>query len=496
MFARGRPILSAAAAALAVALALPASGAARAQGAQGSAGVDGPQNLPGQAATSDQPPSPPTAELPSVETSLGPYGDPGGYRAYLKTRGIIYSLTYIGETLGNASGGQRRGAIYEGRLDGQLDVDLDTLAGLKGLAFHTNFYQIHGHGLSRYYLGNLNTASGIEAVASTKLYELWLEQKVLDDKLGIRFGQLAADTEFLISQYGGLFVNATYGFPAITANDLPNGGPAYPLATPAVRLKWSPTDELTILAAVFNGDPAGNGPGDPQRNARGGVEFRAVDPPLLIAEAAYSYKLGRGDEALPGTVKFGGWRHAGRFDDLRYAAPAPGATAFLLADPGSSGIARRFRGNSGIYGVVDQLVYRTPGTADGGLGLFLRASTSPGDRNLVDFYVDGGLTYKGLVPGRPDDTLGVAGAYVQIGRGARGLDRDTALFNPDAFSPIRSSEAQIEVTYQAQVVPGFTVQPDVQYVFRPGATVVNPYSPAGAVAKDAIVAGLRATIRY
>src|SRR5215210_5253378 len=110
------------------------------------------------------------------------------------------------------------------------------------------------------------TASGIEALPSTRLYELWLEQKFFNDRIAVRAGQLAADTEFLVSQQATLFVNATFGWPAITAANLPSGGPAYPLATPGVRLKVAPTDELSFLAAIFNGDPAGPGPGDPQRN--------------------------------------------------------------------------------------------------------------------------------------------------------------------------------------------------------------------------------------
>jgi porin len=473
--------------------ALVAASPVLAQSGQGSAG--GAENLPAGAATSDQPSAEPEAQ-PSIQSSLGPYGDPGGFRADLQGRGITYSFTYIGETFGVASGGQRRGGIYEGRLDGQLDLDLDKLLGWKGATFHTNFYQIHGHGLSRYYLGNLFTTSSIEALSSTRLFELWVEQKLLDDKLAIRVGQLAADTEFITSQYGGLFVNATYGWPAITGSNLPSGGPAYPLATPGARVKWQATDQLTLMGAIFNGDPAGNGPGDPQINNPSGTEFRLRDPAFLIGEAAYSYNQGKDDSGLPGTIKLGAWHHLGRFDHQRFAAPTPDAPALLLADPSSSGVARRLRGNSGIYAVFDQLLYREAGSKDQGLGMFARVSASPNDRNLISFYADGGLTYKGLFPNRPDDTMGVSVAYARISSAARGFDADTAFFNPDTFNPIRSSEAMLEVTYQAQIVPGWTVQPDFQYIRRPGANVLNPRSPSPEVVKDAAIVGLRTTIRY
>lgn len=444
---------------------------------------------PSAAETSDQPAA--GQSQPSIQSSLGPNGDPGGVRSFLSTKGVEYSFTYIGEVLGNVSGGSRRGTIYEGRLDGQFDVDLDKLLGWKGAAFHTNFYQIHGTGLSRYYLNNLMDVSGIEALPSTRLYEIWLEQTLLDGRIAVRAGQLAADTEFFVSQTAGLFVNGTFGWPEIASADLPSGGPAYPLATPAVRVKLAPNDNLSMLVGVFDGNPAGPPDDlDPQRRDRTGTNFRVNDPALLIAEGAYAYNRGKDAPGLPGTVKLGYWLLFGRFGDQRFDAGG-----LSLADPAGTGIARRLRGNDGIYGIIDQAIYRVPGTDDQGASVFARVSVSPSDRNLVDFYVDGGLSYKGLKPGRPNDTIGVAAAYLHISDRVRGLDRDTIAFSGSPM-PVRSSEALVEVTYQAEILPGWTVQPDFQYVFRPGAGIPNPRDPNGLRIKDAAVFGIRSTIRY
>jgi len=438
--------------------------------------------------TSDKPSE--AAPAPSISTSL-PNPDPGGVRVSLEKLGVSYSLTYIGEDLGNVSGGVRRGSVYQGRLDLQLDADLEKLAGVPGLAFHANAYQIHGRGLSGCCLGNLLTVSGIEALPATRLYELWLEQKLLGGKVALRAGQLAADTEFLVTQYGSLFVNATFGWPAVTAANLPSGGPSYPLATPGVRLKLAPTDTVSVLLAAFNGDPAGPGSDDPQRKNRSGTNFRIRDPALLIGEVSYSYHQGKDAAGLPGMVKLGGYRHFGRFNDQR-----SGIDGLSLADPDSAGIARRLRGANGIYGVLDQLIYRVPGTTDQGLGLFVRGAASPADRDLISFYADGGITYKGLLPGREDDTVGVSVSYARVSGATRGLDRDAARFGGKTGSPIRSNEMLVEATYQAQVVPGFTVQPDFQYIIRPGGNVPNPRDPNGAAIKNAALVGLRATIRY
>ncbi|MHC2017103.1 carbohydrate porin [Methylobacterium sp. CM6247] len=448
-----------------------------------------PQTSVAQSVTSAKP----SANLnTSIQDQLGPYGAPYGLRSFLKTKGIEYSLTYIGESFGNATGGVRRGAIVEGRLDIQFDADLEKLAGWQGATFHTNLYLIHGTGLSRYYVNNFITVSAIEALPSSRLYEIWLEQKLFDGQFGLKVGQIAADPEFAVTQTGTLFINSTFGWPNIMAEVLPSGGPIYPLAVPAIRAKYVPNQNFSLQVGVFDGDPAGPYPSDldPQRRNRTGTNFRTSDPALVIAEAAYAYNIAQGDEGDPGTVTLGGWHHFGRFDSQRFDEAGRS-----LADPSTTGIARRFRGDSGLYGIIDQTIYREPDDPNDGASVFLRLSGSPSDRNIVDFYADMGIAYKGLFKGRSDDTIGVAFALARISDIARGFDTDVIRFG-GASGPRRSSEAVIEATYQAVLGPGVTVQPDIQYIFRPGGGVPNPRDPDGARIKNAAVFGVRATVRY
>src|SRR5262249_15273616 len=53
-----------------------------------------------------------------------------------------------------------------------------------------------------------------------------------------------------------------------------------------------------------------------------------------------------------------------------------------LASPESTGIPLEHTGDYGVYGVVDQTLYRVPGTDDQGLSGFARAGGVPNDRNL------------------------------------------------------------------------------------------------------------------
>ncbi len=56
-------------------------------------------------------------------------GDWNGARTRLDERGLAFSFNYTGEVLGNIRGGERRLAIYEGRLEMSLDLDLEKALG-------------------------------------------------------------------------------------------------------------------------------------------------------------------------------------------------------------------------------------------------------------------------------------------------------------------------------------------------------------------------------
>ena len=64
----------------------------------------------------------------------------------------------------------------------------------------------------------------------------------------------------------GYFVNTMFGWPMLPSADLPGGGPAYPLSALGIRVRAHLDDTITVLAGVFNGSPAHNNNGDPQKS--------------------------------------------------------------------------------------------------------------------------------------------------------------------------------------------------------------------------------------
>jgi porin len=411
-------------------------------------------------------------------------------REALADAGYQFSMTYIGEGLANVSGGVRTGAIYTGRLDLGTTIDLEKVAGWTGATFHANVFQIHGDGLSRSYIGNLMLVSGIESLPATRLYELWIEQKLVGAKLSIRVGQQASDVEFFDSSYDDMFVNSALGWPGITGIVLPTGGPSPPLAVPGIRLKAELSDQITAYLALFDGSASPpNATVDPQLSNPHGILFRVNDPPWWIGQLKYRFELG--ESKLPATITGGGWYHMMSFADQRF-----GADGLSLADPASSGDPLLQRRNYGAFMVYEQLLAHVAPGSDKGVAFFFRASANPSDRNLVSFYLDGGFLFTGFSDAHPNDKFGIAATYARISDRARALDRDTQFFTGTPY-PVRDYEAILEVTYQHEVRPGFLLQPVFQYIAHPGGGQVDPNDPTQTHRiKDGVMVGVRTTITY
>jgi porin len=433
----------------------------------------------------DKPADPDTGESTVEEKTLGILPQP--YQRY----GVKFAATYIGEALGNTSGGFKRGAVYEGRLNLAVDADLDKLLGLQQLTFHANLFQIHGEGLSRSNVQNLLTLSGIEALPTTRLYEAYFERLWGEKTVSLKIGQLAADSEFFNAKYTEVFTNASFGWPAITSVDLPSGGPSPPLAAVGARVLWNVDEHFSALFGLFDGDQAGPGLGDPQERNRYGLNFRVTDPPLLLGQLQYAWNNKKGDPQLAGQVKVGGWRHFGSFPDQMLAS-----NGVSLASPSSSGTPSMLSGDYGVWATFEQQILRVPGSDDRGIGVFARASLAPANRNLIDAYADAGVQFNGMSEERPDDKIGLAAGYAHISQRAQQLDLDYQHYiSPDW--PQRSFEGLLTVVYQCQLRDGWTVQPNVQYILHPGGGATNPTGPLpGRTLKNATVFGMRTTVKF
>ncbi len=426
-------------------------------------------------------------------------GDLFGLRAALAKVGISLAIQETSEVLGNPAGGIKQGAEYDGLTQVLLQLDTARAFGWYGGLFNVSALQIHGRNLSAENLLTLQTSSGIEADRATRLWELWYDQKFLEeDRLDIKVGQQSLDQEFIVNPNGAYFLNTMFGWPLVPSVDLPGGGPAYPLSALGMRVRYRPIDPINILVGVYNGSPSPTNQGDPQVANPSGTSFPLNGGTLTFVELQYTYPA-IGAMELPGqgaplghTWRLGAWFNSESFADQRYDN-----TGLSLASPASNGIPLSHHGDFSLYAVADQMVWRDEGNPNRSVSVFGRVMGTPqADRNLVDLSLNAGVVYHDPIANRPDDTLAIGMGYAHVSRRAAALDQDAAGYaQGSGLTPIRTSETYVELTYQYQVRPWWQIQPDIQYIFNPGGGMTNPTNPTARV-ENALVLGVRTNVLF
>lgn len=454
----------------------------------------------------------PSPKTPSLWQQDYAAGDWGGVRTQLLERGVVFTFTYAADGIGVVSGGIKRGVLYNGLLDLGTDIDLEKLVGWKGGHFHVNGLYPHGENGSANYVGDIGTFSNIEAYDTYRLYELWVEQDLFDGRFSLRAGQITLDSEFaVLDAYGGLFLQSGFGAPEAFSANLPL--PVYPNATPGVRVRIEPVKGFAIQAAVFDGNVASALTPDRSPNAAPSTEFnrhgtqwalRRDEGALAVGEISYrinqvpeeelsatrtsadSRPLGSSattavpKRGLAGSYEAGFLYHTDDFADIYDATLS--ALGSSLAPPK----ARNRGANHAIYVNIEQEVWREPGSDTQGLGVFGHAAWMPPNRNFLAFSVEGGLHYRGALPGRDQDALGLGIAYIGISDQVAAATIDSN--RRDQTSKKRPDfEATLELVYRYQAAPWFWIQPHAQYVVQPGGTAERG---------NALILGVRTNIAF
>jgi porin len=432
----------------------------------------------------------PAGQWTGLWTRSNLLGDMGGVRSWLGKYGVTLQATETSEYLDNLRGGLKTGGTYDGLTTVTLGLDTQKAFNLPGGTFNVSALQIHGRNLSEYNLGTLNTASGIEAQDTTRLWELWYQQSFLNKRVDVKVGQQSIDQEFMVSQYAATFINTMFGWPGLPSYDMPSGGPAYPLAALGVRVRGQITPSLTGLFGVYDGDPLGNDP-----KSLTGANFNTHNGALFIGELQYSINqpsdgemVTLGSNGLPGTYKIGMWYNNERFADQGFDN-----TGVSLASSASTGIPQSHHGDYSFYAVADQMIWRPDPDEPRSIGVFARVMGAPGDRNLVSLSANAGIVMKAPFKGRDNDSVGLGVAYIKVGNYAHDLDVENSMLSGGPYG-VRTSETALEATYQYQVTPWWVVQGDLQYTFNAGAGQ-NPDDPTQPL-RNTFVIGVRTNITF
>jgi porin len=424
----------------------------------------------------------------------GKYGSGNwlGARDTLEDHGVIFSGDWKGTFYGVVDGGKREQGSFDEELHFRLKLDFEKMAGLTGLS---------AYGAVRWRDGeNPNYDVGASAAFNPSntqvgkqwrlmpLYMMWESRDLLPvkDMVTLSGGWTNPYFFFIQQPESRLFVNnAIHQTKGLVNSGFPWSG-AY--NTWGGHLKVRPADWAYAQAGMYMAIP------DALSTANHGLYFEGARPAdrnglYVIGETGVTPKIG--PSKLPGKYamggicfgvenkSFNGTENDGRSclywqaDQMlfREPAPAPEPAGKEPSDGKSVASEKSFK----------EPVFLAPAKpSEQGLYHFSFFSFAPKYNNAMPFYFHTGLVYKGLIPTRDKDQLGVAFAYGNYSFSK--LQADEA-----AGRPQQTFEAVLEFDYRVQVNQFAYVQPFLQYLIRPGAT--------GAVA-NATILGLQMGVTF
>jgi porin len=321
-----------------------------------------------------------------------------------------------------------------------LSLDLERLFGWKNTTVFIRGVGMYGNDPAEA-AGSLNAPSNIaNAVSTFTLIEGWIERSFLDDRLSVRAGLYAADSEFDVKETAGVFMNGGFGTGIDLSESGLNGPCIFPASCVGVRVKYAPTPATYAMVAMLDGVA-----GDPDDPYGTHIHLGNGDGELILGEVGYQ----RGaDEGRFVRAAVGAWHYTTKLDDV--------LATDINGDP------LRRDGTNGIYALVEGELYREPGQISQGLSGFLRVGLADADVNPVEYYASAGFAYPGLVPGRDEDVFGFA---VSAPINGDKYKRAMAL----AGTPVDDQEIAFELAYLMPITPWFAVQFDAQYIVNPGA---------------------------
>jgi porin len=392
-------------------------------------------------------------------------GDWGGTRSEWADKGIFLEFDWLQVGQGIVSGGSDETWAYATNLDLYLKVDLDRMGVLPGAV-------VSFRGQSRFGR-TVNGDSGLLLPVNTYSYFPYtstIDENVpfaitelnylqfVSEKLGFLLGKittLAGANEFAGGEGRSQFMNFQFNFPAIVAQ-------VAPYSTLAVGVMWMPTPKVTVTSMLFNATDSSTSWG-----------FSDIDEGTSWSISAdVQYRLGD----LPGGSTFHGI-YAFNGDFARIGGinidPEDGITIEQKSE------AWAFYWSGWQYVFVEEEAPAILDPRDGrqdleGLGVFVTLGVGDRDTNPVSFSGAVGLGGRGTIPGRSDDTWGVAYFYNDLQD-----PRSVALIG------LSGSVQGVEVYYNVAIAESIALTLDFQWTQSalPG---VDP----------AVILGLRLNVRF
>lgn len=404
---------------------------------------------PSQDAPADAQPTPPAPKGLLDPAAATATGDWLGARPALKAAGIDFQLYYNHQIQAVVRGGANTsgGVPSSASIDAILIFDLGKLKLLPESEVLLHAQRNWGLGANPAAGGLAQTNDDSDGDIRLHMAQAWFRKHFLDRRLSLTLGfldfQTIVDRNACANSEDKQFMH-----------QMLDNNPMLPLAIGlGASLTAKPTTWYTLTL----------GAGDAQSVLyKPGFSTAFHDDAAFFGymEHEFNVKLPSRRGPLPG-----GYR-VGMVYDPRDKA--------LLLDAHEH--ARTRTDDYGYYVSADQMILREAEGSEQGLSLFGRYGYRNSRVNRMNTFWSGGLSYKGLVPGRDQDVMGFGFAAQTSSSQYHHYVNESA-----------GSESVYEWYYAVQLTPWCVLTPDFQYIDNPGA--VDGIS-------HAIVGGLRLRLSF
>ena len=392
-------------------------------------------------------------------------GDWWGVRNFLDDSGVELSASYTNNIAGNPVGGMTQSFAYADNFSFGMQLDFEKLIKWQGLTLTVSALDRNGSNLSARNIGNQFTVQQVYGTETVVFYALVLEQRLLEDKLGIKLGRFSTGDDFASSPLYWLYMNnGIDGNPqALPVN---TAFTSYPASVWGARLRVDPSPEWFAMGGIYQATSL-----NLYRDHGLDWSINNSDGVLMIGQVGWTPEFFKKPAAAP---KPSDGKSLAEGKTMRPVSPDAGMqglpghywfgayySPWQFAQFGSTETASN---SYGFYWHADQMVWQEEPGSDQGLTLWSAFVLSP-QQNIskLPFQVNSGIVYKGLVPARDHDTTMLGFVYGNFSDDYAGTVAATGAGTP-------SYEIALEAGYRIQVTKFAYIQPNVQWIINPGGT--------------------------
>ncbi|WP_277380656.1 carbohydrate porin [Stenotrophomonas maltophilia] len=387
-------------------------------------------------------------------------------------RGEVVSpkLSYTGEAAATLDGGKNSGTAYAGQLMFGADVNLEAAFGWQGATIKAYGINRHGTNLAASSTGNSTSVQEIYGGQGTRLANLTLEQKLLDDRLVLEAGRSVANIHFLGSELCQYFQgNSACGNPTYVFRT--SNFTWWPVSSWMADATTWLTPDVYLRVGAYQVDPS------QAEDGQHGLKWSTHQATGWIVPYTIGWRS-PASARLRARYELGGWQ-----DNSTYRDPLRDINGMPAVLSGQDYANRH--GRSGAFARFEQQL-----TGDGsgrGLTVFGAVLKGTSGQLIEDHFLQAGLVQKGTFARRPQDSIafvvtqqkysGIALENLRLARAAAGGSG-----NP------HGSQVMMELSYGIQLTPQLRIAPNLHYIVHPD-QFNEPARQRDL--PDALIAGLR-----